>query len=86
MASNANGTPTSPGVESGADGKLLCSFVPSIMLAAFEKGGAAIQPPTTHKVDSAVALFAVSVNRCACCALLLTVCPSPPRTFLASPP
>ena len=44
-----------------ARARLLCSFVPALMLSAMDKAQAAIEPPTTHEYQ-AVALFAV---RCA---------------------
>ena len=55
-----NADPQSPTVtDTAVEGRLLCSFVPAIMLNVMEKGGAALQTPTTHNIKDAVALFAV---------------------------
>ena len=45
-------------VDDATEARLLCSFVPALMITAMEKGKAAIEPPTTHNYE-AVALFAV---------------------------
>lgn len=52
--------PTHSAADFAIEGRLLCSFVPAMMLNVMETSGTAIQPPTTHDIDGAVALFAVS--------------------------
>ena len=47
------------------EARLLCSFVPALMLKTMQIDKAAIEPPTTHNYE-AVALFAV---RTPCCLL-----------------
>jgi len=51
--------PSPPVTDTAVEGRLLCSFVPAIMLNVMEERGAAIQTPTTHNIKDAVALFAV---------------------------